>query len=272
MSSKVYFLAGFLIFFNLMAYGQNSVGIGIVNPNKNAVLDLVSQGSNQGLLVPRLTTAQRTANSFTSSLTNNENGLLVFDSSDNTFYFWQNSQWLPFKTGLELTAGDGIAIAGNTISAIPQDLQLVGSTLSITNNTSATPINLSAFTGVNTDDQALSFNGVTGLLSLSTLGAPSTVTISGIVPGGAAGGDLSGTYPNPTLNAGVVTSIKILDGTISTADLANASVTATKLASTGVALGTYGSTTTVPQIVVDAQGRITSASGVTISGVLSSTG
>ncbi|MDQ2657440.1 MAG: hypothetical protein M3Y60_08455, partial [Bacteroidota bacterium] len=51
------------------------VGIGTNTPNANAVLELKSPGNNQGFLVPRLTTAQRT----TLTLTAAENGMMVFD-------------------------------------------------------------------------------------------------------------------------------------------------------------------------------------------------
>ena len=40
-------------------FSQNNVGIGTTTPNPNAALDI--QSTNQGVLVPRLTTAQRTA-------------------------------------------------------------------------------------------------------------------------------------------------------------------------------------------------------------------
>ncbi len=66
----------------------------------------------------------------------------------------------------------------------------------------------------------------------------SNVTISGIAPSGNAGGDLAGTYPNPAL-----------------------------LTISGLTAGTYGSSTAVPQLSVDAKGRITSVNVVTLASV-----
>lgn len=63
------------------------------------------------------------------------------------------------------------------------------------------------------------------------------VTIAGTAPGGNAGGDLTGTYPSPTL------------------------------AATAVTPAIYGSATQVPQITIDQKGRITLAAPITIAGV-----
>ncbi|MEP2668477.1 MAG: hypothetical protein ABJH04_05775 [Cyclobacteriaceae bacterium] len=256
------FLAFLVLALQMSVSAQNSVGIGTSTPNANAVLELVSPGNNQGFLAPGLTTSQRTA--LASSLTSNDNGLLVYDTGENKFYFWQGTQWLPIKNGLELVAGSGVQITGNTISAIAdgdgdatneiQDLNLSGSTLTITNNPSATPVNLSAFTGTNSDDQTLTYNPTTGQLTISRLSGNQSQTIT---TAGSAGGDLTGTYPNPT----------IANNAVTTAKINNAAVTTSKMDASGVTAGTYGSATQTSQVTVNAQGRVTSATNVTIAGV-----
>jgi hypothetical protein len=199
------------------AWSQNAVGIGVANPNRHAVLELVSTGNNQGVLVPKLTSAQRTATSFTSSLGASETGLLVFDSDQKSFYYWDGTAW---KTvGEVLTAGTGVQINGAAIEVIPQDLELTGTTLKITNNPAATSIDLTPFSGTNTDDQQLAYDPATGELTITrTIAGPQTITLGA---SGAAGGDLSGTFPNPTLASNAITGAKILDGSIASADLAD---------------------------------------------------
>ncbi|MFN8368886.1 MAG: hypothetical protein U0Y96_16735 [Candidatus Kapaibacterium sp.] len=77
-------------------------------------------------------------------------------------------------------------------------------------------------TGASSGD-VLSYNGTNVVWS----------TPSGSSPTGNAGGDLSGSYPNPIIGANAVTSAKIVDGTITNADVsATAAIAYSKLSLT----------------------------------------
>lgn len=131
-------------------------------------------------------------------------------------------------------------------------------------------------------------------------------TIVGVPPGGPASGDLTGTYPNPILRDGVVTSSKLAPAAVQTVDIAagavttqkiadrsittvkiedasvttqkfadttlvgedfaDRSITDAKLAPTGVVPGTYGTTSSVARLTVDAAGRTSAAQNTTVRG------
>ena len=331
------FITSFPILFCLIltiagqAFGQTTVGMGTEKPNPNAVLELVSERMDQGFLVPRFTTGQRTASGFTSKLSNKDNGLLVFDTEKGKFYYWHNGDWqqgmggaategtstiwytgniapnnaegkngdfyihspsgdvyrkqngnfsvigniLPKKN--EYTAGKGISIgAGNAIvntgdlddtnelikevklsgetllisdaggdhqvnlgslsTSTPdadndpaneiQDLTLSSHQLSITNNASATPINLTPYLD-NTDAQTLSFSGT----DLSISGG-NTVNLSSLQ--GGAGSDNQNLGSSKTGNNVTVT---IEDGTATTFSVADADNATNNETITNMALG-----------------------------------
>ncbi|PRP68050.1 cell wall anchor protein [Nonlabens agnitus] len=115
---KSLFIFCFLCF--VISFAQ--VGIGTAMPDPSALLDISS--STQGMLAPRMTTTQRLA------IVSPANGLLVYDTDENRFFFYEDDSWSsldPVKKRTnyklvqsiadltdELTAGSGSKYVLNT--------------------------------------------------------------------------------------------------------------------------------------------------------------
>lgn len=70
---------------------NKTLGVGASTPNPNAALHVESPTSNQGFIMPRLTTAQRTA--MSALLTVTDNGLMLYDTDQKTVYIWDGTIW-----------------------------------------------------------------------------------------------------------------------------------------------------------------------------------
>lgn len=82
MKRTVLFFASLIFCYSLFS---QSVGIGTTSPNASAKLEIAS--ANSGLLVPRMTTAERNL------ISNPAKGLLVYDSTNQNFWFYTGSLW-----------------------------------------------------------------------------------------------------------------------------------------------------------------------------------
>ncbi|AEH01504.1 hypothetical protein Lacal_1656 [Lacinutrix sp. 5H-3-7-4] len=76
----------FLLFVFCTTAVFSQVGIGTVNPDASSALDISS--TTQGLLAPRMTTAERLA------ITTPANGLLVYDITTLSFYYFNGTNWV----------------------------------------------------------------------------------------------------------------------------------------------------------------------------------
>lgn len=90
-------------------FAQNNVGINTNNPDASAALDVTS--TSQGMLVPRMSQAQRGFINLVNGVSTPATGLLIYQT-DNTpgFYFYSGATWTP----LNGTNGQGVPTGGTT--------------------------------------------------------------------------------------------------------------------------------------------------------------
>ena len=78
-----FFLLGSIVFCAFCLSAQNNVGIGTTTPDNTAILDLES--SDQGMLVPRMSTSNRTG------IINPAEALLIYDTDFECFFFYKTA-------------------------------------------------------------------------------------------------------------------------------------------------------------------------------------
>lgn len=105
------------------SFSQNNIGIGTTTPNASAILDITS--TNKGLLIPRVTTAQRT------TIISPVIGLLVFDTDTKTLWAYDGNAWK------DLSSNGG---SGNFSLPFSQTINTATSALLITNQGTAAAI------------------------------------------------------------------------------------------------------------------------------------
>lgn len=97
---------------SLLYDNGTSVGIGTTTPDASSILDLTS--TSQGFMTPRMTTVEK--NAITSPATS----LLLFDTTQNLFSYWDGAAWVNLNNGGIFGANNGLSISGT-------DVQLGGS-------------------------------------------------------------------------------------------------------------------------------------------------
>ncbi|HTN35462.1 MAG TPA: hypothetical protein VL053_00220 [Arachidicoccus sp.] len=118
-SLSIRLIVSFMLLFTTRSL-QAQTGIGTTTPDASAQLDVVS--TNKGMLVPRVTTAQRGA------ISSPADGLLVYDSDKKAFWFFKAG------TGWQTMSGNGLTVPFQATENTPSIL------MSLTNSGSGSAI------------------------------------------------------------------------------------------------------------------------------------
>ncbi len=164
-----------------MAYSQ--VGIGTATPNASSVLDL--QSTTQGLLAPRMNTAERIA------IISPAESLLVFDTDEKGFYFYNSTttSWIKLANDSSANKRNNYRLIKSAADLAPELIAGGGNSYKLTTNTYyevngtitlAKPVDLNDayISGLDTNEDILQFTGGT-VFKGSTGGSVKNLTLKG---------------------------------------------------------------------------------------------
>jgi len=126
-------------FKNGKVFVGDRLGIGTAAPAASAALDI--QSDDKGILVPRLSAAQRTA------IASPATGLVVYDNSLQNFFFYNGSAWTPLLSG---SNDDADADPGNEFNS---GAALIGTSLQISDGGGTLAVDLSDLVVSETDPE-----------------------------------------------------------------------------------------------------------------------
>jgi hypothetical protein len=183
-----------------------NVGIGTVTPSTKAVLDLSS--NSRGLLIPRMTTAQRVG-----ILPNNTTdlGLQVYDTTTASLWYWNGTAWVNAVSNT-YTAGTSMNLSGNEF----QRAALTGDVTAAVNSNTTTIADLAVTTAKLANNAVVSGKILDNAVTEVKIGTNAVTTTK---------------IANSAVN-----SAKIADGTIASVDISNDAVTSAKIADANVTM------------------------------------
>jgi hypothetical protein len=217
------------IFLYGLSYAQ--VGINTTTPNGAAVLDIFS--NQKGILIPRLSDADRNANLAdndpltvppagvaNASLTN---GTLIFNTTSNTFQYWDGAVWRQlFVTTSSQAGNDGVVKVNSGNANVKPSINLSASGSGYGPRQQvlyATPLVFAASPTTSWPETTVPFPGVTSNIYLSATGKWRENEINGqvhiwrlianVTPGNNSSGSVKATFRNPD-SGFEVTSIQFL--------------------------------------------------------------
>src|SRR5436190_11066636 len=120
---RAFFSALFTVGFALPSISQ-SVGVGTKTPNPNAILDITAPNHDQGLLMPRLTSAERVTLATKingGAAPSASNSLIVYDTDVQQYFYWATNTWTSLSGGTNAYVYVGYAsdAAGTGYSTTP---------------------------------------------------------------------------------------------------------------------------------------------------------